>query len=114
MQLNATIGIGEYRTHTGKMMRCGKFFPAWLLPEEHWLVQQAMAGLRSAGLEPEVRAYRFCTNAAYSAGTAGVPTVGFGPARETDAHIIDERLLVEDLLSAARGYRGMIDAILGA
>ena len=24
-------------------------------------------------------AYRFCTNAAYSAGVAGVPTVGFGP-----------------------------------
>ena len=114
MRLNATVGIGEYRTYTGEMMRCEKFFPAWLLTEEHWLVQQALSGLRSTGLRPDLRAYRFCTNAAYSAGVAGVPTIGFGPARESDAHMIDERLLVEDLLSAARGYRGMIDAILGS
>jgi putative selenium metabolism hydrolase len=114
MQLKASIGFGEYRTYTGKMMRCEKFFPAWLLPDEHWLVQHAIGGLRSVGLDPDVRAYRFCTNAAYSAGIAGVPTVGFGPAAETDAHVIDERLLVEDLFAATRGYRAMIDAILGA
>jgi acetylornithine deacetylase/succinyl-diaminopimelate desuccinylase-like protein len=57
-------------------------------------------------------AYRFCTNAAYSAGVAGVPTIGFGPGEESDAHMIDERLMVADLLSAANGYRGIIDAIL--
>lgn len=113
MQLRAKIGIGEYRTYTGETMRCEKFFPAWMLAEEHWLVQQAMAGLSSAGLDADTRAYRFCTNAAYSAGVAGVPTVGFGPARESDAHVIDERLMLADLFAAARGYQGMISAILG-
>ena len=113
IDLEATIGVGEYRTYTGEIMRCEKFFPAWALAEDHWLVERAMAGLRAAGLEPETRAYRFCTNAAYSAGVAGVPTVGFGPAKESDAHMIDERLMVAELLAAARGYRGMIDAILG-
>lgn len=112
MQLNATIGVGEYRTYTGALMQCEKYFPAWLLAEDHWLVQTSMRGLRSAGIEPDMRAYRFCTNAAYSAGVAGVPTVGFGPAKESDAHVIDERLLLDDLFAAARGYRGMIEAIL--
>ena len=97
----------------GELMRCEKFFPAWMLAEDHWLVQRALDGLRGAGLAPELRAYRFCTNAAYSAGVAGVPTIGFGPARESDAHMIDEKLQVDDLRAAASGYRGMIEAILG-
>ena len=70
------------------------------------------AGLDRAGLQPSVGAYRFCTNAAYSAGIAGVPTIGFGPAEETDAHVIDERLAIADLLAAARGYQGIIEAVL--
>lgn len=114
MELRSAIGVGEYRTYTGKMMRCEKFFPAWIISEGHWLVQQALRGLRGAGLEPEVGAYRFCTNAAYSAGVAGVPTIGFGPGRESDAHVIDEQLPIESLVLAAKGYRGIIDAILCA
>ena len=60
----------------------------------------------------ELGAYRFCTNAAYSAGIAGVPTVGFGPGCEEDAHVTDERVAVEDLLAAERGYRGIMEAVL--
>ena len=92
-------------------MRGPKFLPAWLLAETDPFVQTTLRGLRAAGLDPAFGAYRFCTNAAYSAGTAGVPTVGFGPGREADAHVIDERLAIEDLLAAARGYRGMIEAV---
>jgi acetylornithine deacetylase/succinyl-diaminopimelate desuccinylase-like protein len=44
---------------------------------------------------------------------AGVPTVGFGPAAETDAHVVDERLRLADLEAAAKGYRGIIEATLG-
>ena len=69
-------------------------------------------GCAAAGLDPQFGAYRFCTNAAYSAGTAGVPTIGFGPGREADAHVIDERLAVDDLLAAARGYRGIIESVM--
>jgi acetylornithine deacetylase/succinyl-diaminopimelate desuccinylase-like protein len=72
-----------------------------------------LRGLRAAGLNPRICAYRFCTNAAHSAGIAGVPTVGFGPASEGDAHIVDERIAIDDLIAAARGYRGIIEAVLG-
>ncbi len=92
--------MGEYRTYTGEVMRQEKFFPAWELPQDDAYVQVARAGLEAAGLHPQVSAYRFCTNAAYSAGVAGVPTVGFGPATEADAHMIDERLRIDDLLAA--------------
>jgi acetylornithine deacetylase/succinyl-diaminopimelate desuccinylase-like protein len=64
-------------------------------------------------LSPEFGAYRFCTNAAYSAGIAGVPTIGFGPATEADAHVVDEQLSLDSLIAAAKGYRGIIEATIG-
>ena len=112
IDLRAEIGVGEYTAFTGATLRCEKFFPAWLLPEDDAFVARALAGLQSAGLRPTTGAYRFCTNAAYSAGIAGIPTVGFGPATEADAHVVDERLRLADLLAAAGGYRGLIAAVL--
>lgn len=114
VNLRVVVGTGEYTTFTGETLVKEKFFPAWLFPEDHAFVARALEGLRSAGLRPTAGAYRFCTNAAYSAGVAGVPTVGFGPARETDAHRVDERLKLADLESAARGYAGIIEAVLGS
>lgn len=113
LKLKAAIGVGEYVTFTGKKLRQEKFFPAWVLPEDDWFVVRAAHGLAARGLTPEVGAYRFCTNAAYSAGVAGVPTVGFGPALETDAHLVDERLRLTELEAAAWGYQGIIEAVLG-
>jgi putative selenium metabolism hydrolase len=112
IHLNAEIGVGEYRTYTGRTIVCEKFFPAWMMDENHWLVQRGIDGLQRAGLQPQMSAYRFCTNAAYSAGIAGVPTIGFGPATEHNAHVIDERLKLDDLIAAARGYQGIIEAVL--
>lgn len=112
IDLRAKIGSGEYTAYTGATLQAEKFFPAWVLPENDWFVQRAMQGLHKAGLQPTLGAYRFCTNAAYSAGVAGVPTIGFGPAREGDAHMINERLRLADLFAAARGYAGVIEAVL--
>ena len=112
IQLRAVIGDGTYKAFTGVEVVHNKFFPAWLFAEEDPFVEAALRGIGAAGLAPRSRAYRFCTNAAYSAGVAGVPTVGFGPADEHDAHIVDERLLVADLLAAAQGYRSIIEATL--
>ncbi len=113
INLKAGIGLGDYTTFTGRTLEKEKFFPAWLFPEDEWLVGRSRRGLEAAGLDPELGAYRFCTNAAYSAGEAGVPTVGFGPAQEADAHMVDEKLALADLEAAARGYRGIAEAVLG-
>ncbi len=112
IDLRAAIAQGEHTTYTGAILRGAKFLPAWVFPEEHPFVQAVLHSLRNAKLDPQLGAYRFCTNAAYSAGMAGVPTVGFGPGREEDAHVVDERVAVEDVLAAERGYRGIIEAVL--
>jgi acetylornithine deacetylase/succinyl-diaminopimelate desuccinylase-like protein len=41
-----------------------------------------------------------------------VPTIGFGPGREEDAHVIEEQVAIAALLAAERGYRGIIEAVL--
>lgn len=108
IQYTAALAPLEERTYTGKLLQGEKFFPAWVFPETHPFVQSALRGLKSVGLNPQIGAYRFCTNAAYSAGVAGIPTVGFGIGREEDAHIVDESIVVEDLSTAAKGYQGII------
>jgi putative selenium metabolism hydrolase len=110
INFNAKIAESEHRAYTGKTLAAYKFFPAWELEEGHPFVQKALSGLRASGLDPDMRAYRFCTNAAYSIGEAGVPTVGFGPGAEGDAHVVDEKIRLEDLEKAALGYKGMIEA----
>ena len=112
INLRAEIGTGHYTTFTGAMLVCEKFFPAWLYAEDEPFVAAALGGLHAAGIPATTSAYRFCTNAAYSAGIAGVPTVGFGPATEADAHVVDERLAIPDLQAAARGYQAIIESVL--
>ncbi len=105
--------FAEHQTYTGATLSGWKFYPAWKFEENHPFVQGALSGLRSAGLQPKVSAYRFCTNAAYSAGTAGIPTVGFGLGKESDAHTVDEHIHLADLDQAQQGYQGIIESILG-
>ena len=112
IQYTLDILDGEEKTYTGKMLKGLKFFPAWALSEDHPLVTVAQEGLRASGFDAMLGAYAFCTNGAYSAGIAGVPTIGFGPGSETDAHTVNERMAVNDIQRAAEGYLGMIYAIL--
>lgn len=113
LPLNVQLAQGEHVTYTGNTLRAEKFFPAWIYGEDDPFVQGALAGLHSSGLTPSTRAYRFCTNGAYSAGIAGIPTIGFGPAEESDAHVINERLKIDDLVGVAKGYMGIISSVLG-
>jgi putative selenium metabolism hydrolase len=106
------LATADYTTYAGVEWSEPKWFPPWMLDADHpWLLRSS-AALRAAGLAPELRSYQFCTNAAYSAGVAGVPTLGFGPSSEAHAHVVDEFVEIEQLLGAARGYRAIAAATL--
>lgn len=111
--VSASITKGEYRTYTGHRLEVDKWFPAWEIDREHPLVGKAALGLKAAGLAVAYGTYQFCTNAAYSAGVAQVPTIGFGPSLASLAHVVDEYILVEDLIKAVQGYEGIIQSLLG-
>lgn len=113
LQAEARIAVSDLTTYTGRTLQFKKFAPAWEFPEREALVQGALRALRRIGLQPAVRSYSFCTNGSYSAGIAGVPTIGFGPSREDQAHVIDEYVEVEQLLWAARGFAAIAREVLG-
>lgn len=112
IQYTVAVLNGEEKTYTEKKLEGLKFFPAWIFEAGHPMVQTALGGLRSSGFDPKLSAFGFCTNGSFSAGVAGVPTIGFGPGSEPDAHTVNERMKVTDIESAADGYLGMIQAIL--
>lgn len=108
-----SLATTDYTTYTGIRWDQPKWFPPWELAESHELVRTAITALRSSGLEPKLTSYRFCTNAAYSAGVAGVPTVGFGPSTEDLVHIVDESVDLEHLIAASLGYHAIAGKLLG-
>jgi putative selenium metabolism hydrolase len=107
------LAVSQYETYTGLCFQGPKWYPAWEISERHDLVRRAVAGLRAVGLKPELTSYQFCTNAAYSAGELGVPTIGFGPSSEALAHTVDEYVAVEQVEKAARGYQAICLSVLG-
>ncbi len=102
----------KFRTYKGEDWEGPKWFPAWVLEEEHPFLQASRRGLIGSGQSPGLASYQFCTNGAYSAGVAGVPTVGYGPSSEAHAHVIDESVSLEQLVRAEAGYRGIMREVL--
>lgn len=98
------IAEAELECYSGKRLGGKRFFPAWLMDEDHVLVSSAMTALQSMGKDPKLSVYSFCTNGSYSAGTANIPTIGYGPSYEHVAHIVDEYIELDQLLQAAEGY----------
>ncbi|HEY0306780.1 MAG TPA: YgeY family selenium metabolism-linked hydrolase [Acidobacteriaceae bacterium] len=99
------------KCYTGNDIGDERFFPGWVYDADDEFVQAALAGLRGAGLTPELTQYSFCTNGSHYAGEAGIKTVGFGPSRENLAHTIDEHIAVDELLKSAEGYYGILQAV---
>ncbi len=111
----ADIAVNEYeaRSYTGYTWKVREYYPAWLIPQSHPLVQ---AGLRAVekvlGLRPPVGCWKFSTDGTYTMGEAGIPTIGFGPGDEHWAHSPDERVRIDDVLAAAEIYAEMVLEIM--
>lgn len=95
------------RTYTDREFTHEAFAAAWKTDPQSPLVRAAVKALTSIGQAAELGAYSFCTNGSGSAGVLVVPTIGYGPGRESEAHVVDEYLELEQLYQAADGYRSL-------
>ncbi len=91
-------------SYTGYRRAVEQVFPAWVLEESHPFVQAAIATARVLGLETATGKWNFSTNGAYWAGTAKIPSIGFGSGEEEIVHTIDEHVRVDDVVRAAEWY----------
>jgi putative selenium metabolism hydrolase len=92
-------------THTGQRLDGPCFYPGWLLDEGHALLAVGQTTARALWGEPvPVDVWRFSTDGTYSAGAAGIPTLGFGPQEEKYVHAVDDQVDLMKLQKAAAFY----------
>ncbi|MCX6998840.1 MAG: YgeY family selenium metabolism-linked hydrolase [Candidatus Sumerlaeota bacterium] len=95
-------------SYTGKVLDVEKYYPTWVLPEEHRLVQDARgAYLALFGCEPKIGKWTFSTNGVSSMGRLGISTIGFGPGEERFAHTNQDKCPIEDLRTACAFYAAL-------
>jgi putative selenium metabolism hydrolase len=81
------------------------YFPTWITPEEHPLVEAGKTAYTDLyGKAPIVDKWTFSTNAVSVSGRHGIPSIGFGPGDEDQAHAPNEVNRVEDLVICSAFY----------
>lgn len=113
----ATVELLRYdgTAYTGVTLSIDKYFPTWVIPEDHPAVRAGVeASERAIGRTPKVGRWVFSTNGVSSAGRLGIPTIGFGPANEVYAHTADDQCPLDHLPVAAAWYAAFPEAYLAA
>jgi len=104
LQARATIAVDRFTTWNGFSVEAPNCAPAWRMADDAPIVQAGIEALTHAGMLPILSHYSFCTNGSESAGRRDIPTIGFGPGDEAEAHRIDESLEISHLFAAITGY----------
>jgi putative selenium metabolism hydrolase len=104
---DAVIEVLEYKETSwrGATAQQEKFFPAWVMPEDHALVQGVARAVAAVlDRQPRISRWSFSTNGVASMGRLGIPTVGFAPGLEELAHTTNEWVAADDLVRATAVY----------
>jgi len=108
------VAVLQYQvpSYTGYVLPTEKYYPTWVLEENHPLVQ---AGVKTAqitrGNNPKISKWIFSTNGIATRGMYKIPTIGFGPGNEVDAHTSNDHISIDHLEKAAIFY-ALFPAIL--
>ncbi|MGM0409580.1 MAG: YgeY family selenium metabolism-linked hydrolase [Bacillota bacterium] len=92
-------------SYTGLVYETEKYYPTWVLEEDHEFVQGAVKTYKDLfNEEPIVDKWTFSTNGVSIMGRKDIPCIGFGPANEVYAHTVNDQIPVDHLLKAAEFY----------
>ncbi|PIE32868.1 YgeY family selenium metabolism-linked hydrolase [candidate division KSB3 bacterium] len=106
--VEAEVTVPKYDTpsYTGLTYETEKYFPTWIVEENHPLIQASVNTYEELFDETveKVGSWVFSTNAVSVAGMYDIPCVGFGPGKEKHAHSVDDQVKVEQLVKSAAFY----------
>jgi putative selenium metabolism hydrolase len=107
----AKVWLEEYTTpsYTGKIFPMQKYYPTWVLEEDHPVLQTAVESYRKLfNKNPLIDKWTFSTNGIATMGLHSIPTFGFGPGEEKYAHSPYEQIPVEHLVKAMAFYAAFV------
>ncbi|MBQ9243715.1 MAG: YgeY family selenium metabolism-linked hydrolase [Proteobacteria bacterium] len=111
-----TVSMYKYErpSYTDLLYPTECYFPTWVLPREHAVCEslvEAYKGLGAADAskrffkdEPVVDKWTFSTNCVSIMGRYGIPSIGFGPGAEEQAHFPNEKTWKDHLVTACAMY----------
>ncbi|HHX45110.1 MAG TPA: YgeY family selenium metabolism-linked hydrolase [Chloroflexi bacterium] len=114
--VDGVVDVSEYCdiSYTGLEVQARAYYPYWVTPEGDPLLQTTTAVVEDVlDFVPHVGKWEFSTDGVYTAGVAGIPTIGFGPGEERYTHTVDDQVRVRDLESAAKVYAELAVRMLG-
>jgi putative selenium metabolism hydrolase len=92
-------------SYTGFVFPVSKFYPPWLLDDAHPLTQAGQRTIEELwGEKRALGTWDFSTNGTYWAGKANIPSIGFGPGDEKTAHMRNENVPLDEVVSATEFY----------
>ncbi len=105
-----TVSMPEYAqpAYTGLVYPQELYFPTWKIPADHMLVRAGVEAYNSLyGKDPVVDKWTFSTNGVAVCGRHRIPTIGFGPGDENQAHAPNEINRIDDLEICAAFYAAL-------
>jgi putative selenium metabolism hydrolase len=115
--VRADVQVTEYSatSYTGHACRAREYYPSWVIEEDHPLVTALVRAVRAQlARRPRIEYWNFSTEGAYTAGVAGIPTVGFGPGDPRQAHTADESISLDEVSAAAEVYARLAVELIDA
>ena len=98
----------ERPAYTGLVYPTDCYFPSWVVEEDHVAVQSVADTYKQLfEKEPHIDKWTFSTNGVAITGMFGIPTVGFGPGKEAEAHAPNEKTWKQDLVTCAALYAAL-------
>ena len=95
-------------SYRGLRLPMEKYFPTWVLPEDHPLIGAADNAHRSILKKKAVLdRWTMSTAGVYTMGVANVPTIGFGPSEESFSGPINDHVRVDDLEKTMAFYASL-------
>lgn len=121
---DVTVSMYEYNrpSYTGCVYPIECYFPTWVIPQDHKVTKAleesyknlygdarigSASTIESRKNRPLTDKWTFSTNGVAIMGRNGIPTIGFGPGAEAQAHAPNERTWKDDLVVCAAVYAAL-------